>query len=434
MPTIRPFEIGLIVAFIIAALVGLFVLSTHKSEENKAQALYGTSFSIWGTADAEAVNGFIHNLAETNDALKVVQYRQVDPRTFESELTNAIAEGKSPELILIPHTFLASLRTKLQPLSFETFPERTFRDTYIDGAAIFMLSDGVYGFPVAVNPLVMYWNRDIFSSSGLAQPPKTWEELVGTVAPLITRVDDRRTISQSAMSFGEYANVLHAKEILSLLFLQAGSTIVDEQNKAYAVTIGRNTTGGLPPGESVLPFYTQFADPTKQLYSWNRSLPTDRTAFLQGTLAMYFGMGNERTRLDEENPNLNFDMAEVPQGSGATIRRGYGDFYAFAIPRGSKNPAGSYAIATLFSNAQNAQVLAKGLFMAPVYRAQMNAAAGDLYAGILNQAALIARGWLDPDPIGSASVFRQMVEEVMISSGRIQQIVNDTVHRLEALF
>jgi hypothetical protein len=160
----------------------------------------------------------------------------------------------------------------------------------------------------------------------------------------------------------------------------------------------------------------------------------DRTAFLQSTLALYFGFGSERAAIERESPNLNFDMTEVPQGSGATIRRDYGEFYAFAIPRGSKNPNGAYAIATLFGNAENAKLIADAMGAAPVHRAQISATGGDLYKGILYQAALIARGWLDPDPEGSASVFKQMVEEAMTSQGRLQQIINDAAHRLQALF
>lgn len=434
MPNIRPFEIALIATFIIAALVGVFVLATNKSDTEKNQALYGSSFMIWGTIEEDVMTAFLKTASTKDDALKVVQYRRVDARSFESELVDAIAEGRSPELILIPHTFLASLRTKLQPIPFTTFPERTFRDTYVDGAAIFMPSDGVYGFPIAVDPLVMYWNRDIFSSSGLAQPPKTWESLINETAPAITRVSDQRTVLQSAMSFGEYVNVAHAKEILSMLFIQAGSTIVTEQNKSYAVTLNQSTANGLMPGDSVLPFYTQFANPQKALYSWNRSLPLDRTAFLQNTLALYFGFGSERTNIERESPNLNFDMTEVPQGSGATIRRDYGEFYAFAIPRGSQNPTGAYAIATLFGNAENAASIAHGLNMAPVHRAMLGSAGGDIYKGTLYQAALISRGWLDPQPDLSASIFRQMVEEAATSEGRLQQIINDAAHRLQTLF
>lgn len=435
MPKIRPFELTLIIIFVLAALIGVFVISNRTGGSNGPTSVIGTSFSIWGTVDAEPVNAFLKEMANTDKSLGVIRYRQIDPRSFESELVNAIAEGNSPELILVPHTFLVSLRTKLQSIPFTTVPERTFRDTYVDGAGIFMLSDGIYGYPFAVDPLVMYWNRDLFSSGGLAQPPKTWESFLNETAPALTRRDSQFEITQSAVAMGEYANVRHAKEILAMLFLQAGSTMVDEQNQAYKVTLNKNTATGIPPAEAVIAFYTQFSSPSKAQYSWNRAKPEDRRSFVQGSLAMYFGMGSERVALELENANLNFDMAEVPQGSGATVRRNYGEFYAFAIPRGAKNQRGAFTVAQLFGfNAQNADMLRKGLGMAPVHRSLIGSSSSDIYESILGQAALVARGWLDPDPEGSNGVFRQMIESASASTGRTSEIISDTVHRLQSLF
>ncbi len=435
MPKIRPFELTLIIIFVLAALIGVFVISNRTGGSNGPNSVIGTSFSIWGTVDAEPVNAFLKEMAQADKSLQVVRYRQIDSRSFESELVNAIAEGNSPELILVPHTFLVSLRTKLQSIPFTTFPERDFRDTYVDGASIFMLSDGIYGYPFAVDPLVMYWNRDLFSSGGIAQPPKTWESFLNETTPALTRRDSQFEITQSAVAMGEYANVRHAKEILAMLFLQAGSTMVDEQNQAYKVTLNKNTATGVPPAEAVIAFYTQFSNPSKAQYSWNRAKPEDRRSFVQGSLAMYFGMGSERTALELENANLNFDMAEVPQGSGVTVRRNYGEFYAFAIPRGAKNQQGAFTVAQLFGfNAQNADMLRKGLGMAPVHRSRIGSSSNDIYETILGQAALVARGWLDPDPEGSTNVFRQMIESASASAGRTSEIIGDTVHRLQSLF
>jgi len=435
MSKIRPFELALIIIFVLSALIGVFIVSNRTGDPGGLTSVVGTSFSIWGTVDAEPVNAFLKEMADTDKSLQVVRYRQIDPRSFESELVNAIAEGNSPELILVPHTFLVSLRTKLQSIPFTTFPERTFRDTYVDGASIFLLSDGIYGYPFAVDPLVMYWNRDLFSSGGLAQPPKTWESFLNETTPALTRRDSQFEITQSAVALGEYVNVRHAKEILAMLFLQAGSTMVDEQNQAYKVTLNQNTATGVPPAEAVVSFYTQFSSPSKAQYSWNRAKPEDRRSFLQGTLAMYFGMGSERTALELENANLNFDMAEVPQGSGVTVRRNYGEFYAFAIPRGAKNQQGAFTVAQLFGfNAQNADMLREGLGLAPVHRSLIGSSSGDIYETILGQAALVARGWLDPDPEGSKNVFRQMIESAVANTGRTSEVISDTVHRLQSLF
>jgi hypothetical protein len=95
----------------------------------------------------------------------------------------------------------------------------------------------------------------------------------------------------------------------------------------------------------------------------------DRAEFLEGKLALYFGMGSERESLERDNANLNFDVTTVPQGSGATIQRNYGDFYALAIPRASKNTSGAYAVARYHEcTSAQAKEFAQMFDFAPVQR------------------------------------------------------------------
>jgi ABC-type glycerol-3-phosphate transport system substrate-binding protein len=431
---IRPFEIALIGVFSILALIGLFFLATYQPEQTDEDRLYGDSMVIWGTLDDRVMNEFLSELSRQNQALEVVSYKEIDPRTFDSEFVNAIAEGRSPDLIILPHTLLVTHRSKLQAISFKTIDERTFRDTYIDGAEIFMRNDGIYGIPFAVDPLVMYWNRDIFSSSGLALPPKTWETLISQTTPAIVRTNDKLEITQSAVAFGEYANVTHAKDILAMLFMQSGNSIVEERESSYVVTLGRNSDTALSSADAALMFYTQFALPGKSLYTWNRSKNNDRTEFLNGSLAMYFGKGSEIVGLERDNANLNFDVASVPQESNATVRRNYGDFYAFAIPRGSKNISGAYALASLLSRADMVEPLLNGYNLAPVHRISYTGAQSDPFKNVIYQSALISRGWLDPSPRESGDLFRTMVEEITSGRARTKNVIMDAVQGLESLF
>lgn len=431
---IRPFEIALIAIFAIAGVAGLFILSSYQSTPDASTKLYGDSVEIWGTLDEKEINDFILELSNTNKSVQVVEYIQKDERTFENELLNAIADGKSPDLVILPHTLLVTYRSKLQSISFETISERSFRDSFIDGAEIFMRSDGIFGIPFAVDPLVMYWNRDIFGGAGLAVPPKTWESLMSeTVRSLVER-DNNFEITRSAVAFGEYDNVRHAKDILSMLLLQAGSSIVDEREGTYAVTLHKGKENALPPGDAVLSFYTQFSSPNSETYSWNRSKELDRTEFVRGNLALYFGAGSERSVIERENANLSYDIALVPQGSNATIKRDFGTFYAFAIPRASKNIQGAYGVATLFADEVNSKALADSLGFAPVRRALFTGATGDVYRDVIYQAALTARGWLDPSPEGSDVVFRTMIDEMHKGQARTKSIILDTVQELENLF
>jgi ABC-type glycerol-3-phosphate transport system substrate-binding protein len=431
---IRPFEIGLIGIFALVGILGLFFMANYEADKSKEAQLYGDRVAIWGTFSRDVVELFLLDLQQENDALKVITYRQVDPRSFESELLNAIAEGESPDLVIMPHTLLVTYRSKLQAISSETIDPKKFRDTYVDGAEIFLMSDGTYGIPFAVDPLVMYWNRDIFSSSGLASPPKTWETLVSETTGAIVRTDGNMNPVQSAVAFGEYRNVANAKEVLSMLLMQAGSTIVNESNRGYTVMLGENTGSSLSPGEAVLTFYTQFVVPGKELYSWSRSKPLDRSEFLAGKLALYFGKGSEWGAIARGNANLNFDIAPVPQGEGAVVKRSYGDFYAFSIPRASKNMQGAYAAAQFLASPANAQVLTDALDLAPALRSLHGLPPNESYKQVVNQSALIARGWLDPSPGETNSIFESMVEEYTSGRVRLHAVISDATSKLEALF
>jgi ABC-type glycerol-3-phosphate transport system substrate-binding protein len=434
MNNIRPFELVIVAISAISALIGLFFLANYTPDASEDEKLYGDRVEIWGTLDAGAMQVFLQKQKERTPALDVVSYVEVDPRQFNSELVNAIAEGRSPDLIILPHDLLVTYRSKLTPISFESMSERSYRDTYIDGAEIFMRNDGIYGIPFAVDPLVMYWNRDLYASGGVALPPKSWESLMNETIPALVRKNTDQSLAQSAIAFGEFVNVLHAKEILAMLLLQAGSDIVRERDNGYEVTFGNKEDDGFVAGDTVVTFYTQFINPTRELYTWNRSKEMDRKEFLGGTLATYFGKGSERVQLDRENANLNYDVAPVPQESTATIHRVYGDFYAFAVPRASQNAQGAYAVASLFASDVPASELVATLGFAPVRRTLLSVRPADPFMSVVYDAALIARGWLDPSPLESAVIFRSTIEEVSSGRARLRNAITDMAYQLEQLF
>ena len=431
---IRPFQIILIGVFATLAVFSLIFFSLYKGGSEGRVNPYGDSVIIWGTLDRGAFDALRVSIMDDDENFRVVQYVQKDVRTFDTDLPNAIAEGNSPDLVVLSHDMLVKHRAKLQAISYQTIPERTFRDTYVDGAEIFTQSGGVYGIPFAVDPLVMYWNRDMFSSSALASPPRTWESLVLDIVPRLTKVTPSLSLTQSAVGFGEYANIRHAKKILSMLFLQSGSDIVTEQEGRYQITLRQQTNNALPPAEAALTFYTQFSLPTNTNYTWNRSLREDHTQFIAEQLGIYFGPSSEYNMIRGENPNLNFDVAVVPQGAGAITRRTYGTFYAFAIPRASDNLQGAYAVAQLMSNETYGLQLSEALRIAPVRRSLIQAGSNDPVRSIMYESALIARGWYDPDPAQSDGVFRQMVETVTSGRAKVSQTVQDAIDRLELLF
>lgn len=432
MQNLRPFQIGLLVLFGVIALISLVALAGYQGVGGLASNPYGERVTIWGTLDNGPFTTLLQDLSREDKNFDIVYYVEKDPRTFESELVNAIAEGKGPDAIILGSEDLVTFRTKLEPLSYDTFSERTLRDQYADGFEIFARPNGLYAIPLLIDPVLMYWNRDIFAGGGLSQPPSTWESLTDVTETLTLR-DATRNLRQATVAFGEYENVDNAKAVILTLLLQSGSRMITEGNDRYQVALNTSQNNQGDPLFSTLQFYVEFNNVSSPLYSWNRTFESDRLAFLGERLALYFGYASEYDRLRQENPNLNFDAAAVPQGAGATVKRDYGQFYGLSILTSSSNKAGAYRASLMISSAAGAANLASGLGMAPAHRSSLGNAA-DPIDDIAFSQALIARGWLDPGSAESDQAFASMIGDIVSGRSSIGTAVSDTIRRLELAF
>ena len=408
----------------------LILLSTFDGGRNNDELQIG-QVAIWGTLEGAAVNLILDELTSENEAYADVSYREVSEDSFTNTLINALADGTGPDLLLLSHEQLVELRRRITPISYESFSVRDIRSTYVDGAEIFALSDGLYAYPVAVDPLMMYWNRNLFSSKNLLSAPTTWESLIATYAPALTERDFDRTITKSAIAMGEYQNVKNAYGIISTLLLQSGSRLVEEaEGNRYDIFLDTSVAGGRPL-VSTIDFYTRFSRPTNTLYSWNRSFGQDRQVFLAEDLAMYFGYGSEGKEIERLNPNLSFDIAEVPQGASATVRRTYGKFYGLAVLRNARNPNGAALVLSVLASEAAAAQIATANDLVPAHRNQVALGSNDTYGRLTYRSAAVARGWLNPVSSGVDSVFANMMREVVEGRAVETSAASDAEERLQ---
>ena len=427
---LRPFELVLIVVFGSLFFLALFLLRNYEGEPADNASNLGT-VSIWGVLPPGAVDSLIQKISDTDEGYNNVYYRYIPPEEFDDVFVNALADQEGPDLLLLPHDRLVKHRSRLQPIPYESFPVRDFRSIYIDGAEIFALSDGIYGFPVAVDPLVMYWNRDIFSTNGLLTAPTTWEDIVNNVAPTLTVRDFNRNIQLSAIAMGEYRNIKNAFPILSLLLLQGGSVMVTEGQNQYRIRLNEAINQPVAqPLANAATFYTNFSNTSNTLYSWNRSLPLDKDRFLSEDLALYFGYASEGRDIEVKNPNLNFDVAEVPQGANATVKRTYGQYYAFVVPKTSPNKAGALIAMQTLGSAENAKQISDGYNFAPAHRSTLALGSNDVYGRIAYMSAVYARGWLNPDLTRLNETLTTMFEDINANRSDISSAPSDAINRM----
>src|SRR3989344_1194635 len=410
------FQIVVIGFFVILLILGFLAFSgklpflpTSKSDVN-----YG-EVTLWGSVPKATMQTLItDNLrAEKSVSIKYVEKRA---ETFSSDFVEALASGNGPDMVILPQDELVKNLNKLSVIPYGTILERDFKNTFIEEGEMFLRPEGMVAMPFIIDPIVMYWNRDIFTSALLAAPPSLWSEFY-SLAPKITVRDQSGNITRSFVSFGEYRNISNVKELLSILLMQAGSPVVESKNGALrASLVTQGPTDIENPVITAVRFFTEFSKSNKDSYSWNRSLPQSRSMFEAGDLALYFGYASEYQSIKQKNPHLNFDVAVVPQVSRTAKKLTFGRIYGVAIVAAGKNQAGALRATTLLSGSGVITGISELLNLPPVRRDLILVRPTDPASSVFYDSALISRAWYDPSPADTNLIFMNMIDSV--NSGR----------------
>jgi len=414
------FQIGIIAIFAILAIIGVFAFAGIGGFGGDKNSI--GSVEIWGTIPNVVMNDLISEILREDKNFLGIKYVEKDKKTYESEFIEALASGVGPDLFLLNHNSIVRNQNKIIEIPYKNFPARDFKNIFIEEGELYLTQTGVLGFPFTIDPLVMYWNRDIFQTVGVSTQPKYWNELF-VLSPKITQRDIASNITRSLVAFGEFRNIENAKEILSTLIMQSGNPIVALLNEQLESTLADKLGFATSPAEAAARFYTEFSNPAKSIYSWNRALPNSRQSFIAGDLAIYFGFASELPEIKRANPNLNFDTALMPQSKDSGVNITYGKMSAFAIPRASKNPNGAFVAALSLTSQNSAASLSDKLKLPPARRDLLSNKQDDPFMSIFYDSALMSKAWLEPDSEKIYDIFREMIESVTSGKARLGDAV-----------
>ncbi|MGC9602782.1 MAG: extracellular solute-binding protein [Minisyncoccia bacterium] len=369
---------------------------------------------IWGTEDSDTMSNLLTTLRSSNSAFANVSYVQKKSATYDADLLNAMASGSGPDLFLVSQDQVYSFENKITPVPYSAVSQAQFINSFIDEGQLFLTPNGALALPFSIDPLVMYWNRDLYATAGIASAPVYWNDFL-TIAPKITSLDQGSNVSQAAVALGTWQNITNAKAILSTLFMQAGDSITGQNASGATVSVFGQTPANAPtnPAESALRFYTEFADPSKTSYSWNSSLAQSSDAFVSGDLATYFGFASEYATLAARNPNLSFGVSVLPQLQGNSTHVTFGQLTGVAISRTAANPSGALAVVEALTGQQAISLLAQAVPLPPVRRDVSVNTANNAPMQVFVESSLISHAWLDPAPAQTDTIFQTMINEVL---------------------
>lgn len=378
------------------------------------KAAYEGEVKIWGFVSERDMNPIVLRFNEENKNYFTIKYTHKEPGSFENQLINALARGEGPDLVMFPNNLIVSQGDKLLTIPFESYPERTFRDTFAEAGEIFLSKQGIVSLPLYADPLVMYWNRDMLKNIGLVVPPKNWVEVLA-LSNKLTQKDEKGNVFQSAVSLGTYNNITNAKEILLTLFLQVGESIISRNaeksvlGRTFEVVVGQESQAA----GAALNFYTEFSNPAKSSYSWNPSLPNSRSFFSQGKLAIYFGKASEYNSIKLNNPHLNFDVALIPQRDDSATRITYADVIGISVLKASPKLSTATKVMYVLTNQQYSKSISAPLNLPPLRRDNLSSGASDPVQSVFYNSAIISKTWYDPDAMASNDIFRNVVNSII---------------------
>ena len=387
---------------------------------------------IWGTMPAQDISPIIDNINIQNQNL-VVRYLEQDPNTYEQKLLESFASGTSPDLFMLPDNLILKEQDQIYHIPYATFPAKTFQDTFIDGASVYLAKDGVLAIPLVVDPIVVYYNKDLLGNEAIAAPPQYWDQLFNLV-PKLTKKRGDGTITQSTIALGSFDNIRHAKDILALLSVQSGNSIViRDKDGNLKPTLIQNLSVAQSPFEAVVSFFIEFSSPTNSAYSWNRAMPNSRDLFTSGKLAFYIGRASELFTIESINPNLSFNVMPVFQTQGTNTRRTVGRITALAISKSAANQLGAFEVAMNLTSTDNEKAFAIAQSLPPARRDLLSVLPEDPTMSSFFSSAIMTRTWLDPDSKATDLIFKEMIDNVTSNKLDISNAVIKAQGQIELL-
>ncbi len=393
---------------------------------------------------------------------------------YEDKLLNALAEDRGPDLFSVHNTQIPEYRTKLLPLPVTTtlaqqvvsgtlkkevttelvttrslnefdlrsqFIEQVYNDVYLpqvtlDAEQRPQLGDRVvYGLPLAMDTMVLYYNRDLLDNAGVAQPARTWSEFQEQVGR-IARFDSKGNILVAAAPLGTADNTPRAVDILALLMMQNGSDMVTADGEVNFHRIPDSLRGqrSAVPGEEALNFYTSFANPNQSSYTWNDKQIGGFEAFLQGKAAYFFGYAYNLDEIRALAPKLNFGISNMPQIQG-NKEVYFANYWVESVSRKTAYPDAAWDFVQFLTSATEAQKYLDSAKKPTARRDLIQPQLDNPDLVIFASQVLQSRSWYNGQQAAAAeNIMKQLIRDALAGVDKYDKLLQLAAERVQQTY
>ena len=429
-------------------------------DKQTQDAMKPITLTYWRVYDGEDTFDEILTAYKTLHPFITINYRKLRYSEYENELINALAEDRGPDIFSIHNTWTKKYLNKITPMPAtitlaypitkgtikkEVIPElrttksislndikNNFVDVVYKDAVIQTLDEKtkqyeekVYGLPLSVDTLAMYYNKDLFNNAGIAQPPNYWSNEFQQDVKKMTKQNDKGEIIQSGAALGGTSNLERYSDILSILMMQNGSIMMDDSGEILFNRIPSTFKDQkYNPGLEALRFYSDFSNPAKEVYSWNKNLDNSLNMFTQGKVGIMFGYAYHLPTIKAQAPKLNFGITKLPQIEGNPPIN-FANYWIETVSNKSKYSNEAWDFIQFATKADQAKTYLAKAKKPTALRSLVNEQIDDLDIGVFAEQVLTAKSWYKgADSNAMEKIFADMIDTVVLTQDRIENAIN----------
>lgn len=456
-----------ILSLLIVAILNMGAGCGLKTTPQKSSEIELNYWRVWDGEDtmADIIKDYNQRHPYVNINYKLVRYEE-----YEQKLLEAFASGRQPDIFSVHNTWTRKFKNRhwlevmppsvemthyvvKQGLKDEIIPEKRinsmpnlndirnkFVDVVYDDVVIPSIDEktqqeslGVYGLPLGMDTLVMLVNRDLLNNAGITDIPAYWNKEFQQTIRKLSKQDNKGKIVQAGAALGGGNNVERSSDILSALMMQNGTEMMNLKNTSvsFQEEASSNGQGARFPSLDALRFYTDFANPAKEIYSWNIEMDNSLELFKQGKVALMFGYTYMVPQIKATNPKMNLAVAKLPQIEGNTPVN-YANYWVESVAAGGKNSDVAWDFLNFASSAEEAKKYLDKSGRLTARRDLVSVQREDLSVGPYVDQVLTARSWYKGnDPAAAEKALRDTIDRVIKGEVELERAIGEAAQKVQ---
>ncbi|OGF41205.1 hypothetical protein A2477_01140 [Candidatus Falkowbacteria bacterium RIFOXYC2_FULL_47_12] len=443
----------LILIFIVTSAFGC-KNSVTTEEAQKVQPITLNYWRVWDASDTFSDVIAAYRALHPNITIK---YRKLRYEEYESTLIDSFAENRGPDVFSVHAGWMKRYQTKLTPLpptitmaypivtgaiqKTETIELRTassvtpaqVQDEFVPAVYGNAVVNGqIYGLPLSVDTMVLYYNRDLLNNAGITDIPRYWNDSFLTAVKKLTRKNEQGDIVQAGVPLGSSINIERYADILSLLMAQNGAEIIDAQGRVSFHKTPAGATKNAAPGVEALRFYTDFANPLKDVYTWNADMPNSLQAFIDGSSAFFFGYAYHAPQIRARAPRLNFGVSKMLQIEGSKVDTNFANFWLEGVSAQSAHPSEAWDFIQFATAAENVSSYLNKAQLPAARKSLINQQLNDPNLQVFASQLLTAATWYRGNDYNAAEVILgDMIDQTLLDPKQVPKIMQTAAQKIQ---